>query len=681
MKAGLRVKLLVPTLAVVIICMGLASVFSARKGASELYSELISSSRHVGDNLVKSLGMFVDDVKGAVIMQSKNDRIKAVLAGGGEEATKQAVTALTDLAGFDEAIQGANLLDAKGDVVASSDPSSKGNFSDRAYFKEAMAGKANVSDPLISRITNKPVFLVAAPVTVDGKVAGVLYVRVDIGKFSETMIETVKIGQNGYAYMITGKGMIFSHPNKELVLKEDLSKFDWGQKMLAQDSGTIEYEFNGQKVTGVFGREKGTGWMSVITVSDKDISTAATAIRNYSLTFGGLGILLVSVCIIIVLGQMLRSLRECVSFSETVASGRTDCSLGVQRNDELGVLSDSLRAMVSSLREMIGTAEQKSREAEHQTELAKKAMQEAEEARKASERAKAEGMMQAADKLRGVVEIVTSASEELSAQIEESSRGAANQSSRMEETATAMEEMNATVLEVAKNASNSASTTDSAKHKAQDGAAVVSRAVESIGKVQKQAEGLKADMSKLGQQAQDIGRIMNVITDIADQTNLLALNAAIEAARAGDAGRGFAVVADEVRKLAEKTMQATKEVGDAIQGIQHGTQLNVNNVDQASTTIHEATDLAQASGVALAEVVTMIESASDQVRSIATAAEEQASASEEINQSIETVSTISAETSQAMDQAAHAVSDLARQAHVLKSLMEELEREGRGGGA
>ncbi len=77
----------------------------------------------------------------------------------------------------------------------------------------------------------------------------------------------------------------------------------------------------------------------------------------------------------------------------------------------------------------------------------------------------------------------------------------------------------------------------------------------------------------------------------------------------------------------------------------------------------------------------MIESASDQVRSIATAAEEQASASEEINKSIETVSVISAETSQAMDQAAHAVSDLARQAHVLKSLMEELEREGRGGGA
>ena len=169
---------------------------------------------------------------------------------------------------------------------------------------------------------------------------------------------------------------------------------------------------------------------------------------------------------------------------------------------------------------------------------------------------------------------------------------------------------------------------------------------------------------------------MNVINDIADQTNLLALNAAIEAARAGEAGRGFAVVADEVRKLAEKTMTATKEVGDAIRGIQLGTKKNSENVERSGRTIEEATALANESGDALKEIVSLVESTSDQVRSIATASEQQSSASEEINHSIEDVSRISSETSDAMRQSAQAVGELANQAQVLKNLIDQMKEEG-----
>jgi methyl-accepting chemotaxis protein len=188
-------------------------------------------------------------------------------------------------------------------------------------------------------------------------------------------------------------------------------------------------------------------------------------------------------------------------------------------------------------------------------------------------------------------------------------------------------------------------------------------------------------MTRLGAQADAIGRIMNVISDIADQTNLLALNAAIEAARAGEAGRGFAVVADEVRKLAEKTQNATKEVGEAIGGIQEGTRKNVANVDRTVIQIERATGLAGKSGEALGAIVELVDLSTDQVRSIATASEEQSAASEEINRAIEDISRISYETSDAMRQSAQAVGELAEQAQALSHMIEELKSDaGVGGG-
>ncbi|MHC1711273.1 MAG: methyl-accepting chemotaxis protein [Solidesulfovibrio sp.] len=280
---------------------------------------------------------------------------------------------------------------------------------------------------------------------------------------------------------------------------------------------------------------------------------------------------------------------------------------------------------------------------------------------------------QAAARLQDVAEVATTASEELSAQIEQSSRGAEQQSRRIAETATAMEEMNSTVMEVTKNASQAAQSSETARQKAQEGERTVSEVIGGIENVQKRALVLKQDMSNLGHQAEGIGAVMNVISDIADQTNLLALNAAIEAARAGEAGRGFAVVADEVRKLAEKTMTATKEVGEAIRGIQEGTRKNMENVDHTVTDIDHSTALVKKSGETLGEIVHLVEVATDQVRSIATASEQQSATSEEINRSLEDVSTISAETAEAMTQSAQAVSELANQTLELKELIEKMQ--------
>jgi Methyl-accepting chemotaxis protein len=199
---------------------------------------------------------------------------------------------------------------------------------------------------------------------------------------------------------------------------------------------------------------------------------------------------------------------------------------------------------------------------------------------------------------------VATASEQLSAQVEQISRGTDIQRDRVASTATAMEEMNSTVLEVARNASEASESTEACHNKAAEGADLVKKVIASIQQVDSITQDINVNMEQLNGQAEAIGGVMDVISDIADQTNLLALNAAIEAARAGEAGRGFAVVADEVRKLAEKTMLATNEVGDSIKGIQTSATANRERVILAAQATSQANELATVSGNALQELWT-----------------------------------------------------------------------------
>ena len=268
---------------------------------------------------------------------------------------------------------------------------------------------------------------------------------------------------------------------------------------------------------------------------------------------------------------------------------------------------------------------------------------------------------------------VAAASEELASQVEQISRGAEMQRERVESTAGAMSEMNSTVLEVARNAGQASDQSESTRSNAVSGADLVNKVVHSINDVNKVATKLQDNMAELGKQAESIGGVMNVISDIADQTNLLALNAAIEAARAGEAGRGFAVVADEVRKLAEKTMSATQEVGANIRAIQQSAKNNIEEVGGAVQSVHQATELANSSGMALKGIVDLAAATSSLVASIATAAEEQSATSEEITRAIEEINNVIGETTQGMVQSSQAVQDLSRTAQELRRVLDHLK--------
>ena len=387
-------------------------------------------------------------------------------------------------------------------------------------------------------------------------------------------------------------------------------------------------------------------------------------------------VLALALIISFVLGAMIKKaianpLVDIARKAGLVAGGDLSQEFALSRKDELGTLAGSLQQMVENLRARIAEAEQKSREAEEQSRNAQEATVQANAAKEEAEAA-AKAILVAADNVDAVVNRMATSTEELSAQVEQSSLGADLQRERVASSATAMEEMNSTVLEVAQNAGVAAESSERVRERAREGAEIVSKSVESISIVQTDNNELSRIMEELGRQAESIGTIMTVISDIADQTNLLALNAAIEAARAGEAGRGFAVVADEVRKLAEKTMTATKEVGDAIGGIQDGTKRSIDAVGKASKNLDSTTSLVKQSGEALETIVHEVMDTVTQVTSIATASEEQSAASDEITKSLEEINSMASETASAMQQSALAVTELAQQSHELQRLVNEL---------
>jgi len=276
----------------------------------------------------------------------------------------------------------------------------------------------------------------------------------------------------------------------------------------------------------------------------------------------------------------------------------------------------------------------------------------------------------AAKRAEGVVHSLLECSKRLAGQIAKAEDGAALQRERAGATSQAMGDMSESIRGAAESAEVAAKGAESASGKAEEGEGVVREVMTAVEEVRTQALALKENMGDLGRQAEAIGQIMNVISDIADQTNLLALNAAIEAARAGDAGRGFAVVADEVRKLAEKTMTATREVGETIGNIQQGTRTNVAQVEQSARTIEHTTELAGRSSQALLEIVGMVNETTLRVRGINTAVEMQARASSQVDAAVEEINDIAQRTSAGMDEAARDVEELRKLADQLREVIE-----------
>jgi len=230
-------------------------------------------------------------------------------------------------------------------------------------------------------------------------------------------------------------------------------------------------------------------------------------------------------------------------------------------------------------------------------------------------------------------EQLAAASEELTATSEQSANGVEQMAATMETTAAAVTQQQASVADSTQAMGQVADSIDHIQHnadrvahnsrRASERAGGGNQAVDTAVQQMKDVEGTvrtSADIvGKLGERSQEIGQIVDTITEIADQTNLLALNAAIEAARAGEAGRGFSVVADEVRKLAEASQEAAGRIAGLIQSIQQDTNAAVDSMQSGRTQVAEGAKAVEGLKQNFREITDLVDQTSAQMQEIAAA--------------------------------------------------------------
>ena len=262
-------------------------------------------------------------------------------------------------------------------------------------------------------------------------------------------------------------------------------------------------------------------------------------------------------------------------------------------------------------------------------------------------------------------DMVTSAAKKMTIAAENVACSSNQQSASSLVIAAAMEQLTVSINLISDSANRAQTISGDSELLMNETSGVVSEAVNRIAKIATVVEQASQTVRTLGQESENVSKIVLVIKEVADQTNLLALNAAIEAARAGEQGRGFAVVADEVRKLAERTTQSTQEITTMISSMQSSARDAVTCIEDAVANVNEGVILTKRVGESVSRLGASSHEVKEVIIDVSSALREQNAASNEIARNVEQIAQTGERNSGAVVAVAKAATELQQLANSL----------------